>query len=179
MYYFRGKPNIAQLVGFCDSPYQVLTDYYSLGSLAQALLLDSRVIEPCKLIAIQFSLQISGALEQMHQNGFSHSDIKALNVFVDRDRDRDHGDGLQCYLGDFGLAQILDDTHLVVKSYRVLNRKGLTAAYAAPEMLKRFRGSGGENASEGDWKAGDFLRADIHSLGVLLYEIVCCLVAWK
>jgi serine/threonine protein kinase len=125
-----GKPNFVQLIGFSDSPHRIITDYYSLGNLERALL-RKRVVLSSKRISINFSLQISRALALR----FAHADIKAMNVLVDRG---DYGE-YQCFIGDFGLAQVLDDTHLVVKAYRVFNLKGLTAVYAAPEVLERLK----------------------------------------
>jgi hypothetical protein len=172
LYFFVGKPNIVQLVGFCNSPYQIMTDFYSLGNLEESLLCRCFIM-PTKKVILSFSKQIAGALALIHSNGFAHSDIKALNVFVDRD---DSGD-LQCYLGDFGVAQILDDSHLVVKAYRVLNLKGLTIPYAAPEVLRRFNTKDQAQATAG-WHAGDFQRADAYAFGVLMYEILNCTTAW-
>jgi serine/threonine protein kinase len=112
----------------------------------------------------------------MHANGFAHADIKALNVFVDRDANGD----LQCYLGDFGLSQILDDSHLVVKAMRIFNIKGFTMGYAAPELLKRFKEKYDESnaAAHSKWTAEDFKRVDVFALGILLWEIVNCKNAW-
>lgn len=172
MYYFVGKPNFVQLVGFCNSPYQIMSDYYSLGNLSTALLY-RKSVEPSKNIAIRFTLQISSALALMHQSGFAHADIKALNIFVDRDSSGQ----LQCYLGDFGLAQVLDDSHLVVKAYHVFNQKGLTITYAAPEVLQRFRAKDMAEAMQ-NWHPDDFKRADSYSFSILMYEILSGQVAW-
>lgn len=168
MYYFVGKPNFVQLVGFCNSPYQILTKYYSLGNLETALL-KRQFISPTNRVIIKFSLQISRALAFMHQSGFAHADIKALNIFVDFDDKGEH----QCYLGDFGLAQVLDDSHLVVKAYQVYNQKGLTVPYAAPELIWRFR-----SRNMTSWRADDFKRSDVYSFSILLYEITCGLAVW-
>ena len=72
MYYFVGEPNFVQLVGFCNLPYQVLTDYYSLGNLTEALLnKDKATIQPTRRIIMGFLQQISGALALMHRSGFA------------------------------------------------------------------------------------------------------------
>jgi serine/threonine protein kinase len=65
-----------------------------------------------------------------------------------------------------------------VKAYRVLNAKGLTVAYAAPEILQRFRPSY-QTKKTSDWMASDFKTADVYALGVLLYEILNCTAAWN
>jgi serine/threonine protein kinase len=172
MYFFVGKPNFVQLVGFSNSPHQIVTDYYSLGNLAQALL-GFQSIFLTKRIAISITLQIGRAVRLMHDSGFAHADIKALNIFVDKDAKGN----LNCYLGDFGLSQVLDDTHLIVKAYQVYNMKGLTVPYAAPELIQRFR-KRKLNSEMTSWKAGDFLRADVYAFSILMQEIFNCAYAW-
>jgi serine/threonine protein kinase len=172
MYFFLGKPNFVQLVGFCNAPYQILTDFYSLGNLKQCLI-GNRLIVPSKQLIHSFALQISGALALMHSSGFAHADIKAMNVFVDRDA----RGKFKCYLGDFGLAQILDDSHLVVKVHKIFNAKGLTVAYAAPELMLRLRSRDPGYVIAG-WKPEGFKRSDVYSLSILFYELLNCLAAW-
>jgi hypothetical protein len=175
MYFFVGKPNFVQLVGFCNAPYQILTDYYAFGSLEQCLI-KNRLITHSKHVIVSFAVQICRAIQLMHSSGFAHADIKAMNIFVDIDNNT--GD-FHCYLGDFGLSQVLDDAHLQVKAYRVLNTKGLTVPYAAPEILLCFRA---KNTVAGGLDGGhslDFKRSDVYSLGILMFEIANGSLAWK
>lgn len=97
---------------------------------------------------IRISLQLAGALRYAHQMGIVHRDIKPGNVMLDR-----HG---QAKVADFGIA-LMDAEH---------TRGDLTGTsqplgsidYMAPEQR--------DNASVVD------ARADIYSLGVLLYEML-------
>ncbi|MBC8070590.1 MAG: serine/threonine protein kinase, partial [Deltaproteobacteria bacterium] len=105
------------------------------------------------LRAIAFTLQICRGLEHAHAQGVIHRDIKPENVFVVRDRDGQ--DVLK--LVDFGIAKIMSASE---RSDGRMTRVGLvfgTPAYMSPEQ------AAGVEADE---------RADLYSLGVLLYEML-------
>jgi serine/threonine protein kinase len=129
-------------------------------------------ITSSKKLIQSFAMQISGALNEMHAADFSHSDLKPQNVFVDKN---DKNGEYQCYLGDFGLAKILDEGRLTVKAYQVHNVKGLTIAYAAPEFIERYRRGKVTRLLEKE----DYLRADVYSLGIMLFELAVCSVVWS
>jgi serine/threonine protein kinase len=105
------------------------------------------------LRAIGFTLQICRGLEHAHAQGVIHRDIKPENVFVVRDRD-----GLEVLkLVDFGIAKIMSASE---RSDGRMTKAGLvfgTPAYMSPEQ------AAGIEADE---------RADLYSLGVLLYEML-------
>lgn len=171
MYQFAGKQNnIVQLVGFCYSPYRIMVDYYSLGSLYACLLdpLQSNVIQPSKNIAISLSLQIAMALSAVHKAGFVHCCVNLSSVFVDKN---ERGQ-LQCYLGDFSMAQSLNDPQLAAKVLRGFNLQGFSSAYAAPEILECLRS---QSAVCG---ISDFKRTDVYSIGISFFEILHSSMAW-
>lgn len=108
--------------------------------------------------------QVADALSAAHQAGIVHRDLKPENVMIE---ERDDGSELALVL-DFGIAQIHGETELAGTtqsapqqgSARAITRIGAivgTPGYMAPEQALA------EATDE---------RADLYSLGVLLWEMV-------
>ncbi|MBI3185880.1 MAG: protein kinase [Myxococcales bacterium] len=90
-------------------------------------------------------LQLCQALAYIHGHGLVHRDLKPSNVMVDEDR--------MVRLMDFGLAKFLADDAAVTADGRLVG----TFRYMAPEQIL------------GEPLDG---RADLYSLGVILYELL-------
>ncbi|MCA1574477.1 MAG: serine/threonine protein kinase [Acidobacteria bacterium] len=104
--------------------------------------------------ALSIALQVADALAAAHSQGIIHRDIKAGNVMVNNQG--------QAKVLDFGLAKLLDEDAARSSGihHTELTEVGVpygTATYAAPEQAR------GDRVDS---------RADIFSMGVLLYEML-------
>lgn len=104
--------------------------------------------------AITYTLQVADAIAAAHNVGIVHRDLKPGNVVVEANG--------RLRVLDFGLAKLLEpDTRHDAATAAPLTAAGVvlgTVAYMAPEQAI------GEAVDH---------RADIFSLGVMLYEMVC------
>ena len=111
--------------------------------------LDQSLGRPLDLtIFLRVAVSLSAAIDQLHQRGIIHKDIKPANVLVDPVTGR-------CWLRGFGIASRLPRERRP-RTSRVLAG---TLAYMAPEQTGRMNRSI-------DW------RSDLYSLGVTLYEVL-------
>jgi len=94
--------------------------------------------------ALDLGIQVANALQDSHQKGVVHRDIKSANIMV-----TEKG---QAMIMDFGLAQLSGQTK-VTKTGTTVG----TPAYMAPEQAR------GEHTDQ---------RADLWSLGVVVFEMV-------
>ncbi|MDZ8035389.1 protein kinase domain-containing protein [Nostoc sp. DedSLP04] len=92
--------------------------------------------------------QVLAGVEHLHRLGMSHGDIKPQNILVSGD---------QVKLTDFGCSILPDDM------YARSRENGGTILYSAPEIV----GSSVKGRS-----AESLFKADIYSLGVLIYHLV-------
>ncbi len=95
--------------------------------------------------AVEIAIQVAEALDYAHSRGIIHRDIKPANIMFD-------GEG-RAVVTDFGIAQAADGTMMTATGIALG-----TPAYMSPEQVKG-------NPIDG--------RADLYSLGVVLYEMVC------
>jgi serine/threonine-protein kinase len=93
--------------------------------------------------------QVCGALEAAHRAGIIHRDLKPDNIWVAQPR---HGDSFAKLL-DFGIAKLTDDTESPKTQTGMIMG---TPAYMSPEQCQGARVD---------------QRADIYSLGVILYQM--------
>ncbi len=113
------------------------------GKTLRELLGDRR---PQVVEVVPWLLEVSSALSHAHAQGVLHRDVKPPNVIV-----REDGSG--CCLVDFGLALHATDGQRLSSSSVAVGTPG----YMSPEQAR------GEELDE---------RADVYSLGVVLYEML-------
>jgi eukaryotic-like serine/threonine-protein kinase len=103
--------------------------------------------------ALQIAAQVADALYASHSQGIIHRDLKPENIFlITRGQNRDFVKVL-----DFGLAKLTLGEEKVSHKTRTGSVMG-TPYYMAPEQC--------------EGKAGVDYRADIYSLGVILFEMM-------
>jgi len=134
-----------------DAP-GLLMEYLEGPSLASWL--DKKMPSPDE--ALEIFQGILAGVERAHALGIVHRDLKPANVMLEQGPD-----GLIPKVMDFGLARALEDEEEDEDRDR-LTRSGAalgTPFYMSPEQIR-------------DTKSAD-TRADIFSLGCILYEMVC------
>jgi serine/threonine-protein kinase len=114
---------------------------YVEGSDLKRLLREEGPLEPRR--TLQLLRQLADALDAAHDRGLVHRDVKPSNALLDS---AEH-----LYLADFGLTKSASDRSALTITGRIIG----TVDYAAPEQI------------EGKPVDG---RADVYSLGCLLYE---------
>src|SRR5579884_1620025 len=113
------------------------------GTDLGSLLRSEGALDPPRALAM--CRQIASALDAAHARGLVHRDVKPSNVLLDQTE--------HVYLADFGLTRRLEDRSGEIGDDRTVG----TPAYLAPEQLEGRHVDG---------------RADVYSLGCLLYECV-------
>ena len=143
MEYFRGNSHVVSVEDYKVVEYldDIGWDIYIRMEYLTSFLEFCEGRELTEKDVVQLGTDLCRALEYCQTQNIIHRDIKPENIFVSR-----FG---EFKLGDFGIARELD------RSASGLSKKG-TFSYMAPEMYK------GEEYDS---------RADIYSLGIVLYKL--------
>jgi tRNA A-37 threonylcarbamoyl transferase component Bud32 len=142
-------PNVVRFLDLVvGDPTFLVLEYVEGSTLAQLLGKEKQLAAPR---AVALALQLANGMRAAHRAGVIHRDVKPSNILVGHDEE--HGEVPK--LIDFGLAKMA-----MVPEEEKLTRTGQivgTPAYMAPEQIA------GRDVDE---------RADIYSLGCLLYHLL-------
>lgn len=139
-------PHIVQVYDFGETPIPyLLMEHVDGVNLRQAMQNGGLTARE----ALAIVPKLCDALQYAHENGVLHRDIKPENILIDTEG--------RVKLVDFGLAKLRDESAIPFTLTQSGAKLG-TLAYMAPEQV--------EKPSEVDH------RADIYSLGVVLYEML-------
>ncbi len=147
-------PNIVSVydVGSSGDNYFLAMELHTGGDLSRRIAGGLSHVEIIGILR-----QIASALAYAHSNGYVHRDIKPGNVLFSH-----HG---HVVLTDFGIAKAADSSTELTKVKRVVGDSEMTKegsivgtpSYMSPEQARGQRVDG---------------RADIYSLGIMLYEML-------
>ena len=133
-----------------NSPSYIVLEYAEKGELFDYVYYPNKGFG--EKIGRSIFKDILNGLRACHSNGIAHRDLKMENIMLDKD--------FNIKIADFGFATLLCGK----KGDGVLNTPLGTLAYAAPEILLK--------------KSYDGIKTDIFSLGVVLFTLVTCKMAF-
>jgi Tol biopolymer transport system component len=142
-------PNIVAVhdIGTADGSPYIVTELLEGATLREKM--NGRPLVMRK--AVEIATHIAHGLAAAHERGIVHRDVKPENVFVTREG--------HVKILDFGIARLTDVDEAMSETVQTLTGLGAigTAAYMSPEQAR------GTRADQ---------RADLFSLGVVLYEML-------
>ncbi|WP_224361160.1 serine/threonine protein kinase [Hyalangium versicolor] len=142
-------PNVVAIVdkGKTDSTYYLVMEFIEGPSLREQV--RSPLLTPKE--SLRMMMEICRGVEYAHNRGVIHRDLKPENILFDQQA------GGLAKVTDFGLASFLDDAN---------SRFNLTSTHVSMGTLSYMAPEQRVDAKNAD------KRADIFSLGVILYELL-------
>lgn len=162
MHYLSRHPNIAKILGWCDEPVAIMMKFYPLGSLMQAI--ESGVIANM-YVKLGTLMDLTSALNFMHETHVAHCDMKPANILVETDR----SGRLHCVITDFGICQVYSVN--LVDAFQYANLRGASIKYAALEVVSRLRNN--LPCSQELAFAGD-----VYSMAMIVYAVLHGVEGW-
>ncbi|QDG53732.1 PEGA domain-containing protein [Persicimonas caeni] len=159
---FVGRLNHPNIVGVHDYGRHENLLYmaveYVEGDTLDEIIAREGALEPDRVRKLVY--QMVDALEHAHERGIVHRDLKPANIVILPKRDAETGEMREIVkVLDFGIAKLIQ-TETEEENYETLTQAGTvlgTPHYMSPETI-----------------VGDAIdhRADIYSLGVIMYEML-------
>ncbi len=143
-------PNIVRVYDFdiYDDSYYLVMEYIDGGTLKETLQICAESGKQMPIEeAVRMTTQVADALAYAHRRNMVHRDIKPANIMLDKDTGK-------AILTDFGIVKLMGNQSV---AYTATGALIGTPAYMSPEQALG--------------KSGD-ARADIYSLGVLLFQMI-------
>jgi len=135
-----------QEYGFENDQRFTISPYISGGTLALKIKTASLSFEDI----LRLGIEISSALDYLHNQGIIHRDLKTSNILLDMSG--------HTYLADFGLARMISTSTLAFHTGHG------TPPYAPPEQIQ---------------SKAITLKSDIFSFGILLFEMLTGQLPWN
>lgn len=142
----QGNPNIVRIEDYCvvkKTEPKIGFDLFIRMELLDPIIRRGEKINFSREDIIRMGIDMCNALAECHSKSILHRDVKPQNIF--------RGERGEYKLGDFGISRVQEDTIGVYSN-------SLTVKYASPEALL-------PNTAQDS-------RADIYSLGLVLYELL-------
>ena len=146
-------PGIVRVFDCGDSPFGL---YYTM-ELVNGTSLEKYCWDNHLTLQEKFSLigEVAGIVGELHKKGMLHRDIKPRNIMID-----EYG---QVKLLDLGLVTLLEEEKTLINDFQISG----SPAYMPPEALN-------------DKKINSLTTAaDIYSLSVMAYEIICLCLPYE
>jgi serine/threonine protein kinase len=164
LHYLKSSSHIAKFLGFTESPCCILMKFYPEGSLEKWIYSNRKF---SRMYIVCMVRDVGYGLRSMHELSIAHCDVKPQNVLLEV-----VGRSLIALLTDFGIANVLSETLVEVKAFKVANLKGFSVSYAAPEAFVRLKNNMPDKPVV--IKAGD-----VYSLGVIIFEMLHRASPWR
>ncbi|KAL6546144.1 Serine/threonine-protein kinase sty46 [Orobanche gracilis] len=142
--------NVVQFIGACTKPPNlcIVTEYMSGGSVYDYLHKQRGTFKLPTLLKV--AIDVAKGMNYLHQNNIIHRDLKAANLLMDENEERQDFFFKVVKVADFGVARVKAQTG-------VMTAETGTYRWMAPEVIEH--------------KSYDH-KADVFSFGVVLWELL-------
>ena len=166
MAFVMRRYELGDLDGFCLLSGQRWNDRYRLIFSTNIPGSGPPNIAYSKRNLINVLMDLCEALKIMHTLEVAHCDVKPSNVLLTYSVNYEHIE-IHGVMADFGIARVLSEKNGIQKvdAFEVSDMRGLSAAYAAPDVWFRFRNR--LSAEKSNWFAGD-----VYAVGVTIHSLL-------